>query len=130
MKFSGKKASLLALSGLGLALAVPAAPAAAAPSVTTVAAGPSAAPAAGYSTSCATGRIESIAANLPIREYPFIDATLITTAQKGYQYNCVQGYYALGDRYTACGVSGANGWLLIDFGSQIGYAYMTCLKDV
>ncbi|MET7750758.1 hypothetical protein [Micromonospora sp. NPDC005367] len=35
-----------------------------------------------------------------------------------------------GDRYTACGVSWANRWLLIDFGSQIGYAYMTCLKDV
>ncbi|WDZ84914.1 hypothetical protein [Micromonospora cathayae] len=78
---------------------------------------------------CTTGRVESIATNLPIRVAPFHDAPLITTAQVGYQYNC-SGWYALGDRYTACGTSNANGWLEIAFSNQYGYTYMTCLKDV
>ncbi|HEU4407289.1 MAG TPA: hypothetical protein VFS43_18620 [Polyangiaceae bacterium] len=86
---------------------------------------------AAYSTHCATGRIASIANNLPIRWEPFVDSPPFTTAQKGYQYNCVQNSYALGDRYTACGVSNANGWILIDFGGgDIGFTYMTCVKDV
>ncbi len=106
---------MAALGGLGLALAMPASPASA----------------ASYSTHCATGRVESIASNLPIRTGPFTDAELITTAQRGYQYNCYQNIYWLGDRYTACGVSGANGWIEIKFNDGMsGFAYMTCLKDV
>ncbi|MFC5287135.1 hypothetical protein ACFPM7_08745 [Actinokineospora guangxiensis] len=87
---------------------------------------------AAYSDFCATGRVKSIANNLPIRTEPLHSAALITTAQMGYQYDCVVDYYALGDRYTACGVSNANGWILIKFNSTgvIGFTYMTCLQDV
>ncbi len=82
---------------------------------------------------CSTGRVESIANNLPIRNDARINASLITTAQKGYQYNC-QGAnypgYILGDSYTACGVT-SNRWTQIMFNSgTYGYAYATCLKDV
>ncbi|MFG3678783.1 hypothetical protein ACGF5H_01600 [Micromonospora chalcea] len=81
---------------------------------------------------CGTGRVESIANNLPIRDNPYHTANVRTIAQKGYQYNCFQpDPYYLSDRYTACGVSGANGWLTILFNDRsLGWAYMTCFKDV
>jgi hypothetical protein len=87
---------------------------------------------AAYTDFCATGRVKSIANNLPIRTQPLHSAALITTAQNGYQYDCEIDYYALGDRYTACGVSNANGWILIRFYDLgiYGFTYMTCLDDV
>ncbi|MEV5762956.1 hypothetical protein AB0L34_00035 [Micromonospora sp. NPDC052213] len=122
----GKTRAVLATVGsLGLVLAAPAAPA----SANASGAGATAI-GANYSTQCATGRIESIAANLPIRWEPFTDSPAFTTAQKGYQYNCIPNTYALGGRYTACGVSNANGWIIIDFPDRVGYTYMTCVKDV
>jgi hypothetical protein len=86
---------------------------------------------AGYSDFCATGRVSSLADRLPIRTAPYHSASLISTAYKGYQYNCWVDHYSLGDRYTACGVSNANGWLIIVFNDgRLGWTYMTCLKDV
>jgi hypothetical protein len=86
---------------------------------------------AAYSKHCETGRVASVASNLPIRYEPLHGSPLITTAQRGYEYNCVRDRYALGDRYTACGVTNANGWILIRFNSGlVGFTYMTCLEDV
>lgn len=78
---------------------------------------------------CGTGRVASTATNLPIRILPFVDAPLIETVNVGAQFNCT-GFYALGDRYTACGTTNANGWLELYIGNSYGYTYMTCLKDV
>ena len=128
--------ALLALGALGLATALPAAPAAAgaaASSVTALAAAstPSAVVTADYSRKCVSGWVISLAYNLPVRKYPKHNADLLLTAQKGDHLFCLTGKYSLGDRYTACGVSNANGWLYIDTNSSkgIGYAYMTCLAD-
>ncbi|GIF68319.1 hypothetical protein Ais01nite_63540 [Asanoa ishikariensis] len=85
--------------------------------------------AAAAAAQCSTYRVESIANNLPIRVAAQHTAALHTVAQKGYRYNCT-GWYVLGDRYTACGVTNANGWLELDFGGAWRYTYMTCLKDV
>ncbi|MEV0725608.1 hypothetical protein AB0I37_22860 [Micromonospora purpureochromogenes] len=90
-----------------------------------------AAPASAYTNSCATGRVASLANNLRIYAYPDVTSQVWTVAQMGYQYNCSTGYVHLGGRYTACGASNANGWIVILFNSgDYGYAYMTCLKDV
>ncbi len=75
--------------------------------------------------------MSSLADRLPIRTAPRHTAALITTANKGDQYNCLRDAYSLGDRYSACGVSNANGWLIIVFNDgRLGWTYMTCLKDV
>lgn len=88
--------------------------------------------------SCATGRIESVANNLPIRDTPFIDSPVYTVAQQGYRYDCEyfdpNGYY-LGGRYTACGVANGNGWIIVKFRQADGftlhkYTYQACVKDV
>ena len=79
---------------------------------------------------CGTGRVASTANRLPIRVAPFHDAAKAApSAMVGYQYNCT-GWYALGDRYTACGTTNANGWLEILINGRYAYTYMTCLKDV
>ncbi|MGC4788518.1 hypothetical protein ACLQ22_11890 [Micromonospora sp. DT178] len=88
-----------------------------------------------YSTQCATGRVESLANNLPLRYEPNINAAVYTWAQMGYQYNCSQFDPIVNDgpgtRYTACGHTNANGWIVIKFGGNVQYfTYMTCLKDV
>ncbi|MGW5349052.1 hypothetical protein ACWERV_00850 [Streptomyces sp. NPDC004031] len=82
-----------------------------------------------YTDGCLTGRVVSTAANLPIKSSPTLTAGTITTAQVGDQFNCLT--YTTGDRYTACGHSNANGWLVIYFNSgQRGYSYETCWDDV
>lgn len=124
------KASLVTAAAVGLALAATPANALAAPKAGGETATATSTTAA--TSSCGTGRVESIANNLPIRAWASHSAPVITWAQKGYQYNCDQfDPYTLGDRYTACGVSNANGWLWIAFNDGTwGVAYMTCLKDV
>ncbi|WFE66005.1 hypothetical protein [Micromonospora sp. WMMD714] len=80
---------------------------------------------------CATGRIQVTATSVNIRVRPEVDAPLVTVGEKGRQYNCIG--YALGDRYTACGVSNGNGWLVIPFGNPVqkyGYSVQACFKDV
>ncbi len=129
--------ALLALGALGLTMAMPAAPAAAAPAAATDSSVTALPPAstlsatADYSRKCASGYVISLAYNLPVRKYPKHNADVLLTAQKGDHLFCLTGKYSLGDRYTACGVSNANGWLYIDTNSSkgIGYAYMTCLAD-
>ncbi|WP_052744804.1 hypothetical protein [Micromonospora sp. HK10] len=129
-------AALLTLGALGLAMALPAAPAAAGTTTPSVAALPAtsmsaAVVTADYSRKCVSGWVISLADRLPIRKYPKHDADVLLSAQKGDHLFCLTGKYSLGDRYTACGVSNANGWLYIDTNSSkgIGYAYMTCLAD-
>lgn len=91
--------------------------------------------ASSYAT-CSTTRVKSVANNLPIRYWADIEAPVLTTAQYGYQYSCNPwedqgGGVVLGGRYTACGGSGANGWIAIVWGpGQLGFTYMTCLRDV
>ncbi|WP_431906293.1 hypothetical protein [Micromonospora carbonacea] len=80
---------------------------------------------------CATGRIAVTATSVNIRVAPEVDAPTLTQGQNGYQYDCIG--YTLGDRYTACGVSNGNGWLVIPFGrpvSYYGYAVQACFRDV
>ncbi|WDN53255.1 hypothetical protein [Streptomyces clavuligerus] len=80
---------------------------------------------------CGTGLIESLAVNNPIRVAPNISSAVHDTFQRGQRTFCVQDTYVLGGRYTACGTTNANGWLQIPlYPSGIGYAYMTCWKDV
>ncbi|WP_433345722.1 hypothetical protein [Micromonospora sp. CA-111912] len=79
------------------------------------------------SSICGTGRVESIATNLPIRSTPNTTGGLITTAQKGYQYDC--DITVTGGWVTACGVY-SNLWVRINFSSQDGFTYAACLDDV
>lgn len=51
----------------------------------------------------------------------------------GDQYDCEWHSYELGDRYTAWGRVGANGWIILVFAEPrigLAYSYMTCWKNV
>ncbi|MDT0530150.1 hypothetical protein RM555_14255 [Micromonospora sp. DSM 115977] len=87
---------------------------------------------AAYSTQCATGTVESLANNLPIRASYSTSASVLEWGQMGDRFSCYRNQWALGSRYTACGVSQANGWLhvITNNGMSDGWAYMTCLEDV
>lgn len=80
---------------------------------------------------CATGRVQVAATSVNIRAAARTDAPILTVGNNGSQYNCIG--YVLGDRYSACGVSNGNGWLMIPFGSPVqyyGFAVQACFKDV
>ncbi|MFI6270606.1 hypothetical protein [Micromonospora zamorensis] len=88
--------------------------------------------AAAYTRNCPSGSVVSIANNLPVRAGIKISSPIFHWGQKGWGYACTRNVYALGDRYTACGVSNANGWInvYVPEVGQWGYTYMTCLEDV
>lgn len=90
----------------------------------------SAATAPHYSNNCTTGRIESIAHNLPIRDLPYLSSPVVRTAQVGDHFDCTWQSEPTGDRYNACGHYGANAWIEIRLGDTWGYSYMVCWKDV
>ncbi|MEU4565718.1 hypothetical protein [Micromonospora sp. NPDC023956] len=83
-----------------------------------------------HTTSCPTGWVVSDANNLPVRTSPSTTASLIEWGQSGWLYECYPNTYYLGDRYTACGVTNANGWIAVWVpGTGWGFTYMTCLDD-
>src|SRR3954452_493613 len=105
-----------ALATLGLALVTPGTAAVAAP----------------YAT-CSGLAVHSIANNLPIFDRPYITSPRLETVQRGDYLYCAASGVRLGDRYDACGVTRANGWVAVHpstgDGLRIGYAYMTCMRD-
>ncbi|MDQ7904108.1 hypothetical protein RB614_06170 [Phytohabitans sp. ZYX-F-186] len=122
---SVKRWSLAVVAAVGVSVAgagLVATPARAAP------AGGAASPLISY---CDTGRVAVTATSVNIRVAPRVDAPVLTQGRSGGQYNCIG--YALGDRYTACGVSNGNGWLVIPFGNPVeyyGFAVQACFRDV
>jgi hypothetical protein len=107
-----------AVAALGLALATPATAAIAAP--------------APYGN-CSTSIVQSVASNLPIRTSANISAPVVDIVQRGDLLNCHQQSVILGGRYTACGVTQANGWVAVWYlnGDWMGwgYTYMTCVVN-
>ena len=98
--------------------------------VVAVLVGPQAAQAAPvFSRNCPTGHVRSLANNLPIRFQHSVSSNPFTSVDKGYWFRCYKNYYELGDRYTACGVTNANGWIMVYWGDMPAWTYMTCLKD-
>ncbi|MEV6823992.1 hypothetical protein [Amycolatopsis sp. NPDC051102] len=116
MRIKHRVASVL-LTACGLAAPLAAPPAASAAT-------------AAYSDFCATGTVKSLADRLPIEEVPY--GTVVGSASKGNVLACWQNHYTLSNtRYTACGVSNANGWLYVQAtDGNWGWTYMTCLADV
>jgi hypothetical protein len=103
-----------ALATLGMTLVTPASPALAAP----------------YATCSGSGVVRSIANNLPIRAWHSITSARLDTLQRGDYLDCLSGAVSLGDRYDACGVSRANGWLPVRVADgPTGWTYWTCLVD-
>ncbi|RAO33933.1 hypothetical protein PSN13_02800 [Micromonospora saelicesensis] len=83
-----------------------------------------------FTRTCAEGTVRSMATNNPIRVSPSITSTVLQWAPLYNVKECLLGYYTLGDRYTACGVSNANGWIKIWVPTYgWGYGYMTCWED-
>ena len=83
-----------------------------------------------FTRNCPTSHVMSLAYNNPIRVSPSVTSTVLQVSQPGYVKECLLDYYTLGDRYTACGVSYANGWIKIWVpGYGWGYGYMTCWED-
>ncbi|MFI6824829.1 hypothetical protein ACIBJE_28360 [Micromonospora sp. NPDC050187] len=81
------------------------------------------------SSLCSTGRVVSIAANLPIRVGPYMNAELVSTAQRGYQYSC-WGFTVSGDWVQACGAY-SNVWIALKWGTNgTVYTYAACMDDV
>jgi hypothetical protein len=85
-----------------------------------------------YAT-CSGLAVHSIANNLPIFDRPYITSPRLETVQRGDYLYCAASGVRLGDRYDACGVTRANGWVAVHpstgDGLRIGYAYMTCMRD-
>ena len=103
-----------ALAALGATLVTPASPALA----------------ASYAT-CRTGYAKSVANNLPIFERNSITSRRVDTLQRGDILGCRSTQVALGDRYDACGVTRANGWLpVFVINGPNGWTYWTCLADL
>lgn len=93
---------------------------------------PTTAQAATYTQKCGTGRVASLANNLPL----YVDISINSESwdnrySKGDQFNCEKGGLYVGGRYTACGVTNGNGWIKILFRDGITmFTYQACLKDV
>ncbi|GAA3779975.1 hypothetical protein GCM10022225_80280 [Plantactinospora mayteni] len=117
-----RRAVLASMAVVALVLAAPGGVALAAPD---------SAPRAVHTRGCtSSGLVISKAANLPIRYAPNIGSTVFFVVQKNDVLPCWDSPPVTVDgRYTACGVSQANGWIEVYTGNDWGFTYQTCLLD-
>lgn len=79
---------------------------------------------------CNTGWVEVNTERLYVRSGPGTNYGIIATVYRGDLLAC--GWLEAGGRYTACGVTNANGWIAVDLqndGAIDGFVASTCVVD-
>lgn len=79
---------------------------------------------------CSTGWVEVDTDRLNVRSGPGTNYGVIDTVYRGDLLAC--GWLEAGGRYSACGVTNANGWIAVDLendGAIDGFVASTCVVD-